>query len=147
MPVAVNNDYTLLILDGMGVPLYSARGLTQSLTPIDQAFSQDRTVNGVLIDTSYSQFRKYASQISCTDLKTPRMDGIWPGQQVYVSCVCELCYPIGGSASRAVVLGSSRIENGFVFYRPLLQMMLGKASASKAEYPGSVQWVAPFTEV
>jgi|SRR6185369_18067211 len=138
---------TLLVLDGMGIPLYSARGLTQTLTIIDEAISQDRTVNGVLIDTSYSQFRKYSSVVTCKDLRAPRMDGVWPGQSLTVSCVCELCYPIGNTPSRPVVLGSERIESGYIFYRPVLQMMLGKASQSKAEWAADIQWQVPLVEI
>jgi len=138
---------TLLILDGMGIPLYSSRGLTQTLEWIDAAISQDRTVNGVLIDTSYEQFDKFTSVISCKDLRAPRMDGVRPGKTLTVSCVCELCYPIGGTPVRPVVPGSNRIESGFIFYRPVLVMMLGKLSQSKAEWPADVQWQMPLVEV
>jgi hypothetical protein len=59
------SDDTLLVLTGIGIPDYSARGLTQTLEPIEAALSQRRTVNGGLKDLSFAQFRKYKSSISC----------------------------------------------------------------------------------
>ena len=49
---------SMLTLSGVGVPPYSARGLTQSLEPIDGAAQLRRTVNGALADLSYEPFRK-----------------------------------------------------------------------------------------
>lgn len=142
-----NSNGTLLILTNMGVPFYSARGLSQTLTPIKESEVQDRTINGTLKDLSYSQFRKYSSVISCTDMATPAIDGIWPGQQVIISCVCELAYPVGGTPQRPVVSGSSRTDNGFVFYRPILTMMLGSWQDQIAEWSADYQWQLPFVEV
>ena len=58
------SDETTLVLSGIGVPPYCARGLTQTLAPIEAAGSQRRTVNGTLVDLSLTQFRKYRSTIS-----------------------------------------------------------------------------------
>ncbi len=142
-----NSNGTLLILTNMGIPFYSARGLTQTLTPIKQSEVQEYTINGTLLDLSYAQFRKYSSVISCTDMNTMAPDGIWPGQQVIVSCVKELFYPVGGTPQRTVVAGSSRTDNGFVFYRPVLTMMLGSWQDQIAEYSADCQWQIPFVEV
>jgi len=38
------------------VPPYSARGLTQTLTPIAAAANMRRTINGELLDLSAGQF-------------------------------------------------------------------------------------------
>ncbi|MDB5555434.1 MAG: hypothetical protein JWL86_5418 [Rhizobium sp.] len=140
---------TLLVLSSMGIPLYSARGLTQTLTPIAASVNQRRTINFVLDDLSQAQSRKYASKISCTDMASPAFDGVWPGQAVTVDCVVELSYrTIGGSPSRTVVSGSSRTVGSFTLYRPRLEMMLSAApSISLDEWGGAVGWEADFEEI
>src|SRR5579872_1910799 len=81
---------SVLSLLGLGVPPYSARGLSQTLEPLDQAASLQRTINGELIDLSRAEFRKYKSTISGTDQRPPSCDGLWPGREVVVDCVAEL---------------------------------------------------------
>ena len=98
----------LLTLGGIGVPAYSARGLTQSLEPIDAAVQLRRTVNGALADLSYEPFRKYKSTISCQDQEPPAVDGVWPGQLVEVGCVAELCFlTASGGPARPRSMGRS----------------------------------------
>lgn len=139
---------TLLILSGMGVPLYSARGLTQTLTPIAAAAVKRRSINGVLYDVSRPQSRKYASKISCTDLRTPAIGGIWPGQTVTVQCVAELNYPVGGSPERPVVSGSEYQDGDFIFYRPVLTMMIVEPpSVQIDEWNADVAWEIDLEEV
>jgi hypothetical protein len=139
---------TLLILDGMGVPLYSARGLTQKLTPIQQAKQERRTINGALVDLSLAQFRKYASTIQCKDQRAPAIDGVWPGQTVTVSCVAELSYlTSGGSPARPVVSGSSYTEGAFTFYRPQLTMRVIGLSTGMGEYSADVDWELQLEEI
>lgn len=139
---------TLLILSTMGVPLYSARGLDQTLDPIPQAQQLRRTINGASVDLSVSQFRKYASTISCTDQRAPAIDGIWPGQTVVVSCVAELSYPTaGGSPQRPVVAGSSYVEGAFTFYRPQLTMRVVRPQTKMNEYSAAVVWTLSLEEV
>jgi hypothetical protein len=58
-------DETLLVLSGIGVPPYSARGLSETLTPIDASANLRRTVNGVLVDLSLAEMRKYHLSILC----------------------------------------------------------------------------------
>jgi hypothetical protein len=141
------SDDTLLVLSGIGVPDYSARGLTQTLEPIEASSSLRRTVNGALKDLSYAQFRKYKSTVSCQDQEPPAIDGVWPGHVVTVDCVTELSYPSGGSPARPVVLGSARTEGAFVFYRPALQMRVTGFSVSRDEYGAAVQWQMELEEV
>ena len=43
-------DTTELVISGIDIAPYSARGLTQTLEPIRQSQQLRRTVNGVLID-------------------------------------------------------------------------------------------------
>jgi hypothetical protein len=141
-----DGDATLLVLSS-GLPLYAARGLTQSLTPIQASAVQRRTINGVLLDLSYAQFRKYQSTISCTDREAPAMDGVFPGMEVTVYCVAELSYPAGGTPTRPVVSGSERPEGEFIFYRPILTMQVTTLSMSLDEYAADTQWSLQLEEV
>jgi hypothetical protein len=141
-------DETLLVITGMGVPPYSARGLSQSLLPIDQADQSRRTVNGDLIDNSVVDFRKFRSVISCTDQDVPAINGIWPGAAVTVECVAELSYlTAGGSPDRAVVAGSSRVDGLYTFYRPQLSMLVTGFEISVDEYGAEIGWTLQLDEV
>jgi hypothetical protein len=132
---------TLLVLEGPGIPLYSARGLTQTLEPIAVGNQIRRTVNGNLINLAPTQFRKYASKITCTDQRTPAIDGLWIGAIVTVDCVSELAYLTeGGSPTRTVVEGSERVEGLHSFYRPQLTMMVVGLNTSTEEYGVQVTW-------
>ena len=139
---------TLLTLAGVGVPPYSARGLTQTLEPIEASVQLRRTVNGALADLSYEPFRKYKSTISCQDQEPPAVDGVWPGQIVTVECVAELCFvTAGGSPARLAVEDSERVEGAFTFYRPLLTMRVTGFSATRDEYGSAVSWQLQLEEV
>ena len=117
---------TLLSISGMGNFQYQARDLTQTLSVIKAMSQQKRTVNGTLVDISNPIFRKYASKISCTDVDAPPIDGLFPGMIVTVDCAVALCYEVGnpGSPHRNAVSGSEYVQNHFVFYRPVLTMMV-----------------------
>ena len=138
---------TILVLTGIGIPAYSARGLTQVLQPIEAAGSQRRTVNGTLVDLSLAQFRKYRSTIRCSDMEAPALDGIWPGHMVTVDCVVELSYPSAGSPDRTPVTGSVRSEGGFIFYRPQLTMQVIGLSIEKNEWGAVTGWTLELEEV
>lgn len=138
---------TLLILSGIGVPLYSARGLSQTLEPIGASANLRRTVNGNLRDLSFEPFRKYTSKISCTDQRAPAIDGIFPGMAVEVHCVQELCYPLSGSPQRSSVSGSERVEGDFVHYRPILSMLVISITAVTDEWNAEVGWELELEEV
>jgi hypothetical protein len=140
------SDDTLLVLAGIGIPAYSARGLRQQLEPIDGAANMRRTINGALNDLSVEQFRKYQSTISCTDQEPPAVDGVWPGRVVTVDCVQELSYPAGGTPQRPVVAGSERTEGGFTFYRPQLTMLVTGFSVQRDEWGAAVQWQMDLEE-
>jgi hypothetical protein len=139
---------TVLTLSGVGVPPYSARGLTQTLEPIDAAANLRRTVNGALRDFGYAPFRKYRSTISCADQEPPAVDGVWPGRTVTVACVAELSFlTAGGSPARPVVSGSQRIDGNFTLYRPQLTMLVTGFSMSRDEYGAAVSWQLQLEEV
>jgi hypothetical protein len=139
---------TVLNISGFGVPPYAARGLHQTLAPIDlQTQGQlQRSVNGTLVDLSLGTFYKYKSTITGNDQKPPACDGLWPGQQVTVECVAELCYVVGGTAQRAVVAGSSYDDGGFTFYRPSLVMMVTNFQTDEDEYGAVVSWTMELEE-
>ena len=139
---------SLLTFTGLNVPPYSARGLTQTLEPLDESRNLRRTINGALIDLTYDQFRKYRSQISGTDQQPPAIDGVWQGLSVVVNCLCELSYlTVGGSAKRPVVSGSSRVEGTFTFYRPALTMRISGFNVSTDEYGAAVAWTMDLEEI
>jgi hypothetical protein len=137
---------TMLTLTGVGVPAYSARGLTQTLEPLEQATSLQRTINGELIDLSRPEFRKYKSTISGSDQRPPSCDGLWPGRQIVVDCIEELAYPDGGVPQRPVVEGSSFSESGFTYYRPRLTMVVTAFQLSRDEYSAQVAWSMTLEE-
>ena len=142
------SDDTLLTLSGVGVPLYSARGLTQTLEPVDASAQLKRTVNGALVDLSYAPFRKYKSTISCQDHEPPAIDDVWPGQVVEVGCVAELSFSTTGSGpARPAVDDSERTEGAFTFYRPILSMRVTGFSVSRDEYGSAVSWQLHLEEV
>ncbi len=141
---------TLLKLVGMGVPLYSARGLTQTLTPIQAAKVHRRTINGDLIDLSYPQFQKLSSEITCRDIRAPALNGIWPGREIVVYCVAELVYPVGGTPARPErtdVVGSPYTEGAFVRYMPIINMRVMDFSTAPAEWTADVAWKLNLEEV
>lgn len=140
---------TILVLSGIGVPPYSARGLSQTLVPIDAAADLRRTVNGVMVNLSLARFQKYRSTISGNDQEPPSVDGIWQGQVVTVDCISELAYPTGraGSPHRTVVSGSSHVEGSFTFYRPQLTMMVTAYNAETDEYGATISWELELEEV
>jgi hypothetical protein len=142
------SDDTLLTLSGLGVPAYSARGLTQTLEPIEASAQLRRTVNGALVDLSYEPFRKYKSAISCQDQEPPAVDGVWPGQVITVECVAELCFATTtGSPTRPAVTGSQRMDGDFTFYRPVLTMRITGFSVSRDEYGAAVSWQLQLEEI
>lgn len=141
---------TLLLIPEMGIPPYSARGITQSLTPIAASALVERTVNGRLVNLAPPQFLLYGSTISCDDIDPPNSDGFWPGMIVTVYCVTELGVPPGGaSATRPMVPNSTRTDGqGNTFYRPILSMMIVKPiHVERDEWSATVRWQMDLEEV
>lgn len=141
------SDETLLSISGQGISPYSARGLTQTLEPIQQASNTVRTANGGLLDISASQFHKFRSVITCTDQNAPAFEQLWPGTVITVDCAAELSYKTsGGTPSRSVVSGSSRVEGAYTLYRPQLTMVVLDYSTSADEWNADVQWTLTLEE-
>jgi hypothetical protein len=134
----------------IGVPLYSARGLTQTFSHAEEAKpSPRRTVNGTLRVLGLTTMRKIVSDITCTDQNAPAIDGLWEGMTIVVDCVFELSYKtIGGTPSRTVVSGSSRTTtDGFTYYRPRITFMIVDISMSNDEYAHDYNWKIGLKEV
>jgi hypothetical protein len=131
------------------IPFYSARGLTQTLTPIGAAKSQKRTVNFELVNLALSRSQKYASVISAKDVRPPSRDDIWPGRIVTVACAYLASYPtIGGSPARTPLSGSQHDDgHGFTFYQPLITFMIGTPDGSFDEWNAGYSWSIPMEEV
>lgn len=151
---------TILRLTGMGVPPYSARGLTQTLQPIDAAAVLRRTINGTLLDLSDSAFRKFASTISGSDVAPPACDGVWPGKVLTVDCIPRLSLldPATGTTtetiteltallSRTPVPSTIVQANGFITYRPRLTLMVTGYTQSAEEWTAGVTWSMTLEEV
>lgn len=143
---------TLLAISVLGVPRYSARGLTQTLDTKSSGSQTDnsvlrRTVNGHLVNLSPPQMQKYSSVISCTDHRVPAVDGVWPGLLVEVDCVAELSYLTAvGTPGRVPVPGSSRVEGDYTFYRPRMTMMVVDHNISYDEWGSMVSWQLTLEE-
>lgn len=140
------DERTLLIMTPIGVPLYSARGLTQTLTPcVDAKPAPMRTINGELRFLGASQMKKYDSVITCTDAEAPPFSGLWPGDLVVVQCVAELSYLTDtGSPERTVV--SSRTVGAFTLYRPEIEFMVVDFNDSYQEYQHTHGWQLTLVE-
>lgn len=142
-------EMTLLIMTPIGVPLYTARGLTQTLTPTEYAKPTPvRTINGEARFLGASQMRKYDSIITCTDQNAPPFSGLWPGDEIVVECVCELSHAdvTGAVPERIVVTDSERVVGGFVLYRPIITFLVVDFEQSFNEYPHDYAWQLTLTE-
>jgi hypothetical protein len=129
------------------VPLYSARGLDQSLVPIKAVAAPRRTINGALVDLAVDKFKKYETVITCSDVEAPALDNVFQGMEVTVDCVAELVYrTAGGTPSRTVIAGSARTVGAFTIYRPRLDMIVTGVQQSISEYARTVKWQLTLEE-
>ena len=79
--------YTLLAIDDIDFSQYAVRGITMTLTPIDQSKNLARDCRGALVDISLAQFRQFAVTITCTDHEVPELTDVWPGQDITITCI------------------------------------------------------------
>jgi hypothetical protein len=139
---------TVLVLAGVGIAPYSARGLTQSWGLIDAARNFRRTVNGDPINLAPPQFKKFRCSITCTDVNPPAFAGVALGLELAVDWVVEFSYATAtGAPAHEVVEGSSREEGDFTFYRPRMQMIVRDYSGSVAEWDATTPWQLDLEEV
>ena len=104
-------------------------------------------MNGVLRNLADTRFRKYKSTITCRDGETPCLDDAWVGITCEVSCAFEFVYPAGALPARPVVAGSSRTQGSFIYYRPMLTMIVARIKNSFAEYQAINDWAVDLEEV
>lgn len=137
------------------LPPFSSRDLSQTLDPISGISGAGgnvlgswirRDINGNLVNLVPSQFKKYQSEITCKDIRSPALDDGWIGQLLEVQCAMELSYVSGGTPARSVVSGSERTVGHFIFYRPLLTMMVVGIVNGFAEYPHEYSWKMSLQE-
>src|SRR5688572_23522278 len=137
---------TLLELSGPGLPLYSARGLSQTLAPIGQASQLRRTINGKMRDLSLPQFHLLTSTISGSDQRPPF--AYKPGTIVTVNCVQLLSFKSsGGAPQRNAVVGSDFEEGEWTFYRPQLVMIVTGWSMAFEEWQADQSWSMTLEEL
>jgi hypothetical protein len=87
MPLTTTPPYTLIAIDTIDFTDYAVRGITMTLTPIDQAKNLARDCLGNLIDISVSQFQQFKISITCTDNDAPELTNVWPGQDIAITCL------------------------------------------------------------
>lgn len=146
---------TLLFLHPMGVPTYSARGLTQVLEPIQQinqgtgTATLRRAVSGKLLNLSPPQFQLYSTTITGSDVDPPAFDGTWPGTIIDVDCISELAFSLtsGGQQRQSADSGSYREDGEFGYYRPRLRMMVTSMTTSKDEWGAITGWTLSAEEL
>lgn len=146
MAVDLVNAFTVLSLNGIGVAPYSARGLKQAITHIDQAAQLRRSITGKMVNLTETQFRLYKITISCTDMRAPPFGGLWPGQEVTCECVAEMGN-MELSSDRAAVAGSSYSEDGVSYFRPSLPCIVTNFQWEDSEYEEAVNWTLELEEI
>jgi len=87
MPLTHSPAYTLLAIDNIDFSDYAVRGITMTLTPIDQAANMARDCRGDLADISLAQFRQYKVTVTCRDHEAPELTDVWPGQDITITCI------------------------------------------------------------
>ena len=142
------SDSTLLKISGVGMSPYAARGLTQTLNPIEQAKDLRRTINGELIDFSVEQFRKYASVISGNDQMPPGVAGVWPGRGRPGRMRRRALLPHRGRKRRAARGGGLGAHRGSVHLLPTgAEMRVVDFSQSFDEWDAQVSWSLTLEEI
>ncbi len=138
---------TELVLTGIGIPDFSARGVTEILRLV-RGPAPRRTVNGLLVDVTDTIFRKYVLQVTGNDQEPPAFDGTWIGKTVTVDALSKLSYlTAGGSPARTVVPGSSTVNGLFTWYRPRLVMLIMDLSNGRDEWQAQIPWSIDLEEV
>ncbi|RWO29568.1 MAG: hypothetical protein EOS10_22245 [Mesorhizobium sp.] len=148
----MTDELTLLRLDPIGVPPYSARRITEDFELDDEA-QLVRTVNHKLVNLAEDDAEsKYRLTITCTDQQMPALDGVKRGMVLTVDCATEFSYrTVGGSPSREVAGTTddpaTRTEGDFTHYRPRLTMMVVDYRLGFAEWDADCNWTLVLLEV
>jgi hypothetical protein len=139
----------LVLSTPIGVPLYSARGLSQTWVPVAESKPAPRyTTNGELRHIGVPQMRRYESVITCRDQDAPAFGGIWTGTVVLVDCAKEMSCLTSLFAtltddwppSRNIIAASVRTSGLHTYYRIRAEMMVVDWDDGFDEYPHDYQW-------
>jgi hypothetical protein len=82
-------DESNLILGVAGLPPESARNCVQELSPVSNGEFR-KSINGNLLFLETTERKRYRSVITCKDVNSPLVDGIWVGSQILVGCIQNL---------------------------------------------------------
>ncbi|MGB0934828.1 MAG: hypothetical protein ACPGXY_02055 [Alphaproteobacteria bacterium] len=164
---------TELKISGVGFPSWSARGCQQTLTPIRPDVLH-RTVNGDLHYVGKPSYHKYTSVVTCEDKVAPAMNAAWRGSKLTISCLPFLWQQASGRSAElsrlpvaesiVVIDGAGQIvqdceirgttvtlprqiADGYVKYRPILQMLLTDFQVHQDEWGKKLGWKLSLEEV
>lgn len=158
------------------IPLSSARGCRQTLTPL-RSGEPFRDLEGGLSMLGIKE--KYRSVIECEDLYPPALENLWPGARLTVACITPLITPSvsggnrlrlsrtpvpgsillhtqdGGFISLADPLEDSPLDvmipmnqgSGHLSYRPILSMMLVHCTTKMHEWDRTLSWQLELEEI
>jgi hypothetical protein len=87
VPLTTSPPYTLIAIDAIDFTDFAVRGITMTLTPIDQSKNVARDCLGNLVDISVAQFRQHKITITCTDNDAPELANAWPGTDITITCL------------------------------------------------------------
>lgn len=77
---------SLLKIQGVGLPPFSARGCKQELVPIPNGVFRN-TVNGKLMFLKTSDLQRYKTIIKCNDVNTPTLGNLFIGNEIEIECI------------------------------------------------------------
>jgi hypothetical protein len=166
---------TNLILGVAGMPPQSAGNCRQELLPVPNGEFR-KSINGDLLYLENNERKRYRSVISCKDINSPPVDGIWIGTQLTVGCIQNLWQtidsgkqqirlirpPVSGSVcvindcgeavrfeleDDEVKLSETFEEKIFVCFRPWLIMRVVDFSLETNEWGMSGGWKLVLEEV
>jgi hypothetical protein len=164
-----------LMLGVVGLPPESARNCIQELSPIPNGEFK-KTINGNLLFLETSERKRYRSVITCKDVNSPLVDGIWIGSQITVGCIQNLWQAINPGelqvrlirpavdrsvcavnnfgdpikfnfSDNEVKLQQVREERIFVCFRPWLTMQVIDFSLETDEWGMSGGWKLILEEI
>lgn len=166
---------SVLTINGLGLPLFSARGCRQELVPIPNGHFR-KTVNGDLCFIKLSDRQRYKTIIKCKDVNVPAFGNFRIGSIVKIDCIQSIWQNIeAGTQSielirdfvdgsvlvinengqdvpfslngKKIELKSQNDSNLFVSFRPSLQMLITHFVAECNEWDLTHEWRLEAEEI
>ena len=142
------SDDTLLVLTGIGLPPYSARGLTQTLR-------SDRGGRQSAAHRQWHAGRSVAGAVPQVSLDHPLPGSAGAGPRWHLAgkgrdreLRCRALLSINRCAGEDLSCpASQRTEGSFIFYRPQLVMQVVGFTMEKDEYGAATSWTLELEEV